>query len=61
MEFYLHNFAETDIDTDVKQPEGNQGELTIGDAKDALIDEEKGINFKGENYNFTLSFHAISD
>ena len=53
MEFYLHNFAETDIDTDVKQSEGNQGELTIGDAKDALIDEEKGINFKGENYNLT--------
>ena len=53
MKFYLQDFAQTDIDTDVKQPEGNQGELTIGDAKDALIDEEKGINFKEENYNLT--------
>ena len=27
--------------------EGNQEEVTIGDVKDASIDEEKIINFKG--------------
>ena len=33
-----------DVDTDVKQLEGNQEVLTIGDAKDASTDEEEAIN-----------------
>ena len=43
-----------DVDTDVsdvKQLEGNQEVLTIGDAKDASIDEEEAMNFKGGDFN----------
>ena len=39
------------LDTDVKQLEGNQEVLTIGDVKDASTDEEKAINFKGGDFN----------
>ena len=46
-----------DVDTDVKQLEGNQEVLTIGDAKDASTDEEKAIKFKGGDYNFAEFFH----
>ena len=31
----------------------HQEVLTIGDAKDAFIAEEKAINFKGDDYNLT--------
>ena len=39
------------LDTDVKQLEGNQEVLTIGDAKDASTDEERATKFKGGDYN----------
>ena len=42
-----------DVDTDVKQLEGNQEVLTIGDANDASTDEGEAINFKGGDYNLT--------
>ena len=41
------------LDTDVKQLEGNQEVLTVGEAKDAFTDEERAINFKGVDYNLT--------
>ena len=40
-----------DVDTVVKQLEGNQEVLTIGDAKDASTDEEEAIHFKGCDFN----------
>ena len=47
MELWIHNFAEITLAIKVKQSEGNQEKLTIGDTKDVSIDEEKAINFKG--------------
>ena len=46
-----NEFPDTLVDTDVKQLEGNQEVLTIGDAKDASTDEEEAINFKGCDFN----------
>ena len=55
-----------DVDTDVKQleGEGNQEELTIGDVKDASIDEEKAINFTGgttTSHSPSMKFRTVED
>ena len=42
-----------DVDTDMKQLEGNQEVLTIGDEKYASTDEERAIKFKRGDYNLT--------
>ena len=54
MEF---DFAEADV----KQSEGNQEEVKIGDVEDASIDEGISMDLKGGDCSLAWFFHEISD